>query len=71
MFYALNRRCSSAEMTGLIVCFTNLAQLSAATKDRPTFQTAGSVYQMSQAAFKDLADESIGNAEYRGEMVRT
>ena len=48
----------------------DLAQLSAATKDRPTFQTAGSAYQMLQAAFGDLADESVGNAEFRGEMVR-
>ena len=48
----------------------DLAQLSAATKDRPTFQTAGSAYQMLQAAFRDLADESVGNAEFRGEMVR-
>jgi AraC-like DNA-binding protein len=47
----------------------DLAQLSA-TKDRPTFQAAGSAYQMLQAAFKDLADESSGNAEFRGEMVR-
>ena len=47
----------------------DLAQLSA-TKDRPTFQAAGSAYQMLHAAFKELAGEFIGNAEFRGEMVR-
>ena len=74
-------------LSGYVVCFEpallfsgndrpyrllrELAQLSAATKDRATFQTAGSTYKMLQAAFEDLADESIGNAEFRGDMLRS
>lgn len=73
-------------LSGYVVCFEpallfsghdrpyrllhDLAQLSAATKDRPTFQTAGSAYQVLQAAFEGLAGECTGDAEFRGEMVR-
>ena len=49
----------------------DLAQFSVATKDRATFQIAGSTYQILRAAFKGLADESSGNAEFRGDMVRS
>ena len=74
-------------LSGYVVCFEpallfsgpdrpyrllqDLAQLSAATTDRPTFQTAGSAYQMLKAAFEDLAGECTGKAEFRGEMVRS
>jgi AraC family transcriptional regulator, transcriptional activator of pobA len=49
----------------------DLAQFSAMTKDRPTLQTAGSTYQILRDAFKDLADESGRNAEFRGDMLRS
>ena len=49
----------------------DLAQISVTTKDRATFQIAGSTYQILRAAFKNLADESSGNAEFRGDMLRS
>jgi AraC family transcriptional activator of pobA len=49
----------------------DLAQFSTAMRDQATFQLAGSTYQVLQAAFKDLAAESSGNAEFRGEMLRS
>jgi AraC family transcriptional activator of pobA len=49
----------------------DLAQFSATTKDRATFQMAGSTYRILRAAFKDLADEYHGNAEFHGDMLRS
>jgi AraC family transcriptional activator of pobA len=49
----------------------DLAQFSATTKDRATLQIAGSTYESLRASFKDLANESIGNAEFRGDMLRS
>jgi AraC family transcriptional regulator, transcriptional activator of pobA len=48
----------------------DLGQFSAASKDRATFQIAGSTYRLLRVAFKNLADEYHGNAEFRGDMVR-
>jgi AraC family transcriptional activator of pobA len=49
----------------------DLARFSATIKDRATFQVAGSTYRVLRAAFKDLANESSGNAEFRSDMVRS
>jgi AraC family transcriptional regulator, transcriptional activator of pobA len=49
----------------------DLAQFSATTKDRATFQVAGSTYPSFRAAFKELADESSGNTEFRSDMLRS
>ena len=49
----------------------DLAQFSATTKDRATFQVAGSNYQVLRAAFKDLANESNGSAKFRSDMLRS
>ena len=49
----------------------DLTQFSATTKDRATFQTAGSTYRILRVAFKNLADEFQGNAEFRCDMVRS
>jgi len=49
----------------------DLAQFSATTKDRATFQVAGSTYRILRVAFKNLADEFHGSAEFRCDMVRS
>jgi AraC family transcriptional regulator, transcriptional activator of pobA len=49
----------------------DLAQFSATTKDRATFQVAGSTYRILRIAFKNLADEFHGSAEFRCDMVRS
>ena len=49
----------------------DLGQFSATTKDRATFQIAGSTYQILRAAFKDLSNESSGSAEFRSDMLRS
>ena len=49
----------------------DLGQFSATTKDRATFQIAGSTYRLRRVAFKSLADEFHGNAEFRSDMVRS
>ncbi len=49
----------------------DLGQFSATTKDQATFQIAGSTYRLLRLAFKNLADEFHGNAEFRGDMVRS
>jgi AraC-like ligand binding domain len=49
----------------------DLAQFSATTKDRATFQIAGSTYRIFRLAFKNLAVEFHGNAEFRCDMVRS
>jgi AraC family transcriptional regulator, transcriptional activator of pobA len=49
----------------------DLTQFSATTKDRATFQTAGSTYRILRVAFKNLAVEFQGNAEFRCDMVRS
>jgi AraC-like DNA-binding protein/mannose-6-phosphate isomerase-like protein (cupin superfamily) len=49
----------------------DLAQFSATTNDRATFQVAGSAYQVLRAAFKDLTNESGGSAEFRSDMLRS
>src|SRR4030081_3034052 len=49
----------------------DLGQFSAATKDRATFEIAGSSYRTLRAAFKDLANESSGSAEFRSDMLRS
>ena len=49
----------------------DLGQFSATTKDRATFQIAGSTYRLLRVAFKSLADEFHGNAEFRSDMVRS
>ena len=49
----------------------DLGQFSATTKDRATFQIAGSTYQILLAAFKDLSDESSGSADFRSDMLRS
>jgi AraC-like DNA-binding protein len=46
-------------------------QFSATTKDRATFQIARSTYRVLRLAFKNLADEFHGNAEFRCDMVRS
>lgn len=49
----------------------DLAKFSATMKDRATFQITGSTYQSLRASFKELTDESSGNAEFRGDMLRS
>jgi AraC family transcriptional regulator, transcriptional activator of pobA len=49
----------------------DLAQFSTTTKDRATFQIAGSTYPILRAAFEDLASESSGSAEFRCDMLRS
>jgi AraC family transcriptional regulator, transcriptional activator of pobA len=49
----------------------DLAQFSATTRDRATFQVAGSTYRILRVAFKNLADEFHGSAEFRCDMVRS
>jgi len=49
----------------------DLARFSATTKDRATFQVAGSTYRILRVAFKNLADEFHGSAEFRCDMVRS
>ena len=49
----------------------DLAQFSAKIKDRATFQSAGLTYQTLRLAFKRLANEFHGNAEFRCDMVRS
>jgi len=49
----------------------DLAQFSATTKDRATFQVAGSTYRILRVAFENLADEFHGSAEFRCDMVRS
>jgi AraC family transcriptional regulator, transcriptional activator of pobA len=49
----------------------DLAQFSATTKDRASFQVAGSTYRILRIAFKNLADEFHGSAEFRCDMVRS
>ena len=74
-------------MNGYVLCFEpaslfsgsdrpyrllhDLAQFSATTKDRATFQVAGSTYRILRVAFKNLADEFHGSAEFRCDMVRS
>ena len=49
----------------------DLALFSATTKNRPTFEIAGSSYRILRTAFKDLANESSGSAEFRSDMLRS
>src|SRR5258708_2399169 len=49
----------------------DLTQFSGTTKDRATFQIAGSTYRILRFAFKNLADEFHGSAEFRCDMVRS
>ena len=49
----------------------DLAHFSATTRDRATFQVAGSTYRILRVAFKNLADEFHGSAEFRCDMVRS
>ena len=49
----------------------DLAQFSATTKDRATFQVAGSTYRILRVAFENLADEFHWSAEFRCDMVRS
>ena len=78
---------SNATLNGYVLCFEpaslfsgkdrpyrlvhDLAQFSATTKDQATFQVAGLNYQVLRAAFKDLANESSGRAEFRSDMLRS
>jgi AraC family transcriptional regulator, transcriptional activator of pobA len=77
----------NATLKGYVLCFEpaslfsrndrpyrllhDLAQFSATTKDRANFPIAGSSYRILRASFKELANEFRGNAEFRGDIVRS